>query len=89
MEFVLEGDKIRTEEDFHREVKIILQLPEHYGSNLDALWDCLTGWIDTPLTLVWKDFEISKRNTGEFAEKVKSVFKSAEKQVDGFVVIIR
>lgn len=86
MKVILEGKKLKTIEDFHIEIKIILELPEYYGANLDALWDCLTGWIKTPLTLIWRDFEISKANLGDFAEKAMSVFKDAEKEINGFKV---
>jgi ribonuclease inhibitor len=86
MELILEGSKLKTIEDFHNEIKSILGLPDHYGNNLDALSDCLTGWVETPLTLVWKDFEISKINLGDFAHKAISVFKDAENEVDGFKI---
>lgn len=86
MEVTLEGSKIKTIGDFHREVKGILRLPDYYGNNLDALWDFLTAWIETPLTLIWRDFEASKMNLGDFADKAVSVFKDAEKDVEGFKV---
>lgn len=89
MEVVLKGSEAKSIESFHTQVKSILELPEYYGANLDALWDCLTGWIETPITLVWEDFEISKTNLGDFADKALSVFKDAEKEVNGFKIEIR
>jgi len=86
MRIILEGSRIKTIEDFHREIKNVLELPDYYGNNLDALWDCLTGWIETPLTLIWKDFGISKTNLGSLSEKVVSVLIKAEKEVTGFKV---
>ena len=41
----------KTARDFHQVLRDGLSLPEHYGMNLDALWDCLTGQIELPLTL--------------------------------------
>lgn len=86
MNIVLEGKRINSIESFHFEVKSSLNLPEYYGENLDALWDCLTGCIETPLTLIWSDFEISKANLPEFTEKALEVFKEAEKEVKGFYI---
>lgn len=33
-----------------------LAFPEHYGQNLDALWDCLTDLAE-PTALVWSGWE--------------------------------
>ena len=82
----MKGAEIKSEESFHSQIKEVLELPEYYGENLDALWDCLTGWIDTPLKLVWIDFENSKANLGEFADKALNLFKDAEKEVEGFKI---
>ena len=86
MNVILDGSKLKNQNDFHKEIKELLQFPDHYGENLDALWDCLTSWIDTPLTIIWKDFENSKLNLGEFADKALSVLKDAEKEVENFNV---
>lgn len=84
MEVLLHGDRIQTVADFHAQVRESLDLPDYYGDNLDALWDCLKGWIDTPLTFIWKDFEQSKEYLGEDIGKIISVLKDAEREIDGF-----
>lgn len=86
MKLILSGSEIKNQRDFHEQIKKLLDLPNYYGENLDALWDCLTGWIDTPLTIIWKDFNISRAFLGEFADKAMSVFKDAEKVVEGFKI---
>lgn len=63
-----------------------LGLPEYYGKNLDALWDCLTGWIDLPLTIEWRDFEESKRLMGDYANKLLKLFLEAEQELEGFKI---
>ena len=35
----------------HSELQRALKLPEHYGRNLDALWDCVTG-MHAAVTLI-------------------------------------
>lgn len=42
--FVLDGEKMKTRADAHREIAEVLRFPEYYGCNLDALWDCLGGF---------------------------------------------
>jgi len=36
----------------HEYFKEIFQLPEYYGHNMDALWDCLLYYFETPTTIV-------------------------------------
>ncbi|KXZ22761.1 barnase inhibitor [Bacillus nakamurai] len=75
---VINGEQIRDMSDLHQALKQELRLPEYYGENLDALWDCLTGWVEYPLVLEWRQFEQSKRHTGDGAEAVLQVFRDAK-----------
>ncbi len=56
----VDGKDFENKEGLHDTLKDKLDFPDYYGKNLDALWDCLTGWIDLPLTLIWRNFEFSK-----------------------------
>lgn len=42
-QFVLNGAVMTNRSAAHDEIARALELPEHYGRNLDALWDVLTG----------------------------------------------
>ena len=42
MEIQLDFDHIENKEQLHGYLKQKLKLPDYYGSNLDALHDCLT-----------------------------------------------
>ena len=42
MEFVLDGSAVSSREDLHEALARGLALPDWYGGNLDALFDCLT-----------------------------------------------
>ena len=41
-EIVLNGLELESMEAVHRRFAEVLALPEYYGQNLDALFDCLT-----------------------------------------------
>lgn len=41
MKYVLDARKMPTRDEAHEYLKMILELPEYYGKNLDALYDCL------------------------------------------------
>lgn len=38
-------------EEAHAVLATSLRLPDYYGRNADALWDCLTGCIGLPATI--------------------------------------
>lgn len=61
MEIILDGKKFTSVDRLHEILQIKLDFPDYYGKNLNALWDCLTGDIALPLTIIWKDFDESKK----------------------------
>ena len=50
VEIVLDGWELQSLEDVHDRFAQALDLPEWYGRNLDALFDCLTD-LGEPLTV--------------------------------------
>ena len=38
---IIDAGDMRDRDSLHLVMKEALNLPEHYGRNLDALWDCL------------------------------------------------
>lgn len=75
---------METPNGVHALLKERLELPDHYGANLNALWDCLTGWIDLPVEIEWIDFKISQARLGDFAEELRNVFQQAAEEIEGF-----
>ena len=47
----IDGAAMLTRADAHAQLARALELPEYYGANLDALWDCVSA-MDAELTLV-------------------------------------
>ncbi len=68
MRCVLQGKKIDSREAFYAAVARGLRLPGHFGRNLDALWDALTGDVAGPVEIVWKDADASRRSMGARAQ---------------------
>lgn len=83
----LRSDEFASIEGLHQLLKDRLGLPEYYGKNLDALWDCLTGWIELPTTIVWLDYEGSVQKIGAYAEKVAKILREAERETEGFAFV--
>ncbi|OAZ60528.1 putative ribonuclease inhibitor YrdF [Bacillus siamensis] len=80
---IIDGKDITSTEALHRILKDKLDFPDYYGENLNALWDCLTGWIEYPLTLVWKNFDVSQKALGSDADDVLELFQEAQEELDG------
>ncbi|MGG0156521.1 barstar family protein [Bacillus velezensis] len=80
---IIDGKDVTSIEALHRILEDQLDFPDFYGENLNALWDCLTGWIEYPLTLVWKNFEISQKELGSDADDVLELFQEAQAELDG------
>ena len=86
---ILDSKKFSTQQELHNILKRELELPEYYGGNLDALWDCLKGWIDLPLTIEWVGYEKSEMDLGNYAQKVLDMFRDAEEELDGFKIKLK
>ncbi|AJY75442.1 barstar family protein [Paenibacillus beijingensis] len=87
-EVLLDGRKIDHLNELHAALKEALELPDYYGNNLDALWDCLTGWVDMPLTIRWLHVEESERKLGAYSRQLLQLFRDAEQEMDGFRLVL-
>ncbi|MTH55305.1 barnase inhibitor [Bacillus mangrovi] len=87
-ELIIDGFKLQTEEELHIYLKKELKFPEHYGNNLDALYDCLVDYTSLPLTVKWVHFEESRKILGSRAAALASVLKDAAEQVQGLEIRI-
>ena len=72
-EVVIDLSRIASKESFHRILQIHLDLPEYYGSNLDALHDCLTEAPGARLVFI---------NAGDLRPGMKRYFSSVKKMLE-------
>jgi ribonuclease inhibitor len=89
MKIVIESKEIQTINDFHIIIKEKLNLPDYYGQNLDALWDCFTGYIDLPIQIEIIDHKNLLLKLGETGEKLFKFLRKAEIEIDGFKIVLR
>lgn len=78
-------------EEFYDIIQKKMKLPDFFGKNADALWDMLTGFIETPceITLIGFGHEKNKYNKKQL-DKVLFCFKEAEKDYpDEFHIIMK
>ena len=77
----LDGNILADIAQVHDYIKEMLDFPEYYGKNLDALYDCLTDLMDVEITIT------APEEDGAIFQKVLRVFKAADRENEGLKVI--
>ncbi len=77
----------KTVWDIHQALKDGLELPDYYGMNFDALWDCLTGYIIYPSVITLKNLNGIPQTLGEDISMMMKVF-SQLRQINSEIRII-
>lgn len=70
MVVVLDASRMTDKETAHAYLKEVLELPDYYGNNLDALHDCLEEMNDVEIVVA------NKENAGNYYRYVERVLKS-------------
>ncbi|PPZ92498.1 barnase inhibitor [Cloacibacterium normanense] len=81
MEVYIDFLEIGDYEDFYAQLKEKLTLPEHFGDNLDALFDVITGEIEIPLHLEFVNMSVEQL---EIFEDLLTTLEDAEDEVEDF-----
>ncbi|MGA3086711.1 MAG: barstar family protein [Thermodesulfobacteriota bacterium] len=80
----LNGKTIRSLDDLYDRISILINLPEHFGRNLDALWDVLSTDVEGPFEIIWKNANDSKRSMGKDFDRAVKLLRNLEKERDDF-----
>ena len=64
----------------HEYLKELLEFPEYYGKNLDALYDCLTDLENVEITIT------APAEDGAIFQKILRVFKAADRANDSIKI---
>ena len=75
---IFDFDRISTFEDFYKLAATALQLPDYFGNNLDALWDCITGDIALPVAVQFRNLTL---NQLEKFDKLIILFEDASAEL--------
>lgn len=68
-------------EDFYAQLKEKLKLPDHFGDNLDALYDSITGFVELPLHMEFVNMSVDQL---ENFEDLLVTLEDAEDELDDF-----
>lgn len=75
----IDANRYASAKALHQALKMMLDLPEYYGCNADALYDCLSERTGKPVNLC-----ILSAGDGEVAEALKKCIRVIE-DLDGEV----
>lgn len=87
---VLTFSGVASKENVHTYLKEKLELPEYYGNNLDALYDCLTDFCEPTAVGVFlplADNDELDIDLLLYLEKVKKVFLMAERDNGEYLAV--
>ena len=72
----LNGKAMGSREEMHAHLRRRLKLPDYYGNNLDALFDCLTE-MGEETELIVRNTEALRECAGSYGTKLLSVLVAA------------
>ena len=70
----LEGGRMTDRIATHAYLKGKLHLPEYYGNNLDALWDCLTTDFSGKM-IILQNPQTVKNQLGDYGDSLVRLFQ--------------
>ena len=76
---ILDGEAIGTREQLHEILQRELELPEWYGRNLDALYDCLTDSHER-ISIEMRNPEALAAHLGRYAKALEQVIRDAAEE---------
>ena len=85
-EIIFDSSHIQSIDQLHAELARSLDFPEHYGRNLDALYDCLNGEIALPLKFIWQNYRLTQLKLGKDAAKVLQVMEDFSDDEPDFII---
>ena len=89
-EYRIDFSKAKSIWEAHEVIRIGLNLPEWYGKNLDALWDSVTGLIQTPCTIFVQGKDTVPKNIqAEVNEMVNVLLEAKSEYKDIYLQIMQ
>ncbi len=76
---ILYGKEIKSQEELHQLLAEKLQFPDHYGCNLDALYDCLCERREA-LELIIEESAALQEQLSDYAGKFFRVLQDASEE---------
>ena len=83
-EYILDCEMMTDREKAHEYIAEVLEFPDYYGKNLDALFDCLTEMGECSILFINLD---ALEMLGDYSGALLAVFEEAEQANDDLTLI--
>ncbi len=83
----LDFSGVKSYWELHEYLKETFQLPDYYGHNMDALWDCLYCCYDHSITIVLKNLSAIPKDLTPEIEIMLELFRDLVRK-DGVNIVI-
>ena len=84
----LDFAEIKTLWELHEYFKTVFQLPESYGRNMDALWDCLYYSFEFPTTITLKNISAIPAEMQETVDIMLELFDDLQREDKKVTVVV-
>lgn len=85
--FMLDFGEINTVLGLHQYLKEAFDLPNYYGNNMDALWDCLSCCYDDSTTIELRNLDTLRKRMEQTTQTMLEVFQDLHDE-DGVIIKI-
>ena len=84
VKLILDFSKVKYFSDIHKVIKDTFKFPDHYGENLDALWDCMRDCCEYKLHVTVSGINHFSNEWKEYMQEVFDVFNDIHKECKDF-----
>lgn len=85
--FILDFSEIKSLLGLHQYLNEVFLLPDYYGNNMDALWDCLSCCYDKSTTIELRNLDVLRKRLESSAQIMMEVFQDLHDE-DGVIINI-
>lgn len=85
--FILDFSEVKTLLELHQYLKEVFSLPDYYGNNMDALWDCLSCCYDESATIELRNLHVLQKRLKSSSQIMLEVFQDLHDE-DGVIIKI-
>lgn len=79
-ELMIDLSTVKSIKEFHIYIAEVLDFPSFYGQNWDAFWDSITGFVELPKVIVFKNSDKFKEIFPKDFKILKSTFEEDLKE---------